>query len=248
MSDIERVVLVTGGTRGIGRAVARRLAAPDTALAVTYVNPESKGLRETVDELTPLCAHFEAQRWSVDDSRGAAEAIKDLNARFGRLDVLVNNAGLTKDNLAVRLTDENFSKVIAVNLNGAFYCSREAAKIMMRKRSGRIINLTSVVAFTGNAGQVSYSASKSALVGLTKSLALELAPRGVTLNAVAPGYIATDMTGVLSEDVRKNLLARIPLGQIGQPSDVAEAVAFLASAAAAYITGQTLHVNGGLYM
>jgi 3-oxoacyl-[acyl-carrier protein] reductase len=243
-----RVILVTGGTRGIGRAIARRLASPEAILAVTHANPASPGLDGLAAELSPLCAALEVQNWSAEDSGAASGAIADLVARHGRLDVLVNNAGVTRDALAVRMSDEDFAKVIAVNLAGTFNCARAAARFMMRQRSGRIISLSSVVAFTGNPGQANYCASKAGLVAMTKSLALELAPRGVTVNAVAPGFIETDMTGALDDKARAALLGRIPLGAVGRPEDVAEAVAYLASGVAAYVTGQTIHVNGGLYM
>jgi 3-oxoacyl-[acyl-carrier protein] reductase len=243
-----KVIIVTGGSRGIGRAIAQRLASPEVALVVTHVNPDSPGLEKLKAELTPLCASLKIMAFSAADSAASTEAVTEVASLFGRLDVLVNNAGLTRDGLAVRMSDQDFSEVINVNLNGAFNLSRAAARIMMKQRSGRIINISSVVGFTGNAGQANYSASKAGLVALTKSLALELAPRKVTVNSVAPGFIATDMTAVLDEKVQNNLLARIPMGHIGQSSDVANAVAFLASDEAAYITGQTIHVNGGLFM
>jgi 3-oxoacyl-[acyl-carrier protein] reductase len=174
--------------------------------------------------------------------------LEALAAKYGRLDVLVNNAGLTKDGLAVRLSDEDWRKVLEANLFGAFNCARAAARIMMKARKGRIISLSSVVAFCGNPGQANYAASKAGLVAMTKCLALELAGRGITVNTVAPGFIETDMTRALPDKVRAALLTRIPLGAIGRPEDVAEAVAFLASEGSGYITGQTIHVNGGMYL
>lgn len=246
--DIKRVALVTGGARGIGRATALRLAAPDTAVIFTHLNPGSPGATETLELLSAKCARAEAQCWSADDSQAVREKIEDIAARFGRLDVLVNNAGLTRDSLALRLTDEDWRAVLETNLFGAFACSRTAAKIMMKQRRGRIINLSSVVAFTGNAGQSNYSASKAGLIGLTKTLALELASRNITVNAVAPGFIDTDMTARLDAKIKDQFIERIPAGRFGLAEDVAEAVAFLAGDGAAYITGQTLHVNGGLYM
>ncbi|MDR1677791.1 MAG: 3-oxoacyl-[acyl-carrier-protein] reductase [Deltaproteobacteria bacterium] len=243
-----RVVLITGGSRGIGRAIALKLATKETAVVVTHVNPESPGLESLRAEISPLSAAFESMAFSTGDPTLAAEAVAKVVSNYGRLDVLVNNAGLTRDGLAVRMSDQDFSEVINVNLTGAFNLIRAAARIMMKQRYGRIINISSVVAFTGNPGQVNYSASKAGLIALTKSLALELATRNVTVNAVAPGFIETDMTSRLDEKVRDNLLSRVPLGRVGSPQDVAEAVAFLASEGASYITGQTIHVNGGLYM
>jgi 3-oxoacyl-[acyl-carrier protein] reductase len=200
------------------------------------------------NEISHLCHGFEVMRFSVADSGQVGDAVTEIIKTYGRLDVLVNNAGITKDGLCVRMGDDEFSDVINVNLAGAFYMCRAAARPMMKQRFGRIINVSSVVAFTGNPGQANYSASKAGLIGLTKSLALELAPRAVTVNAVAPGYIDTDMTSSLDAKIKDGLLARVPLGRVGLPVDVAEAVHFLASDAAGYVTGQTIHVNGGLYM
>ncbi|MDR1921280.1 MAG: 3-oxoacyl-[acyl-carrier-protein] reductase [Candidatus Adiutrix sp.] len=245
---IGRVALVTGGARGIGRAVAMKLAAPDTAIVFTHVNPSSPGAAETLALLKDRTGAAEAQCWAAEDSVAAQRHIEDIVSRYGRLDVLVNNAGLTRDNLSVRLSDEDWRAVLEANLFGAFACSRPAAKVMMKQRRGRIINLSSVVAFSGNPGQANYCASKAGLVGLTKSMALELASRGVTVNAVAPGFIATDMTSKLDEKLRESFVGRIPAGRFGSPEDVAEVVAFLAGDGAAYVTGQTIHVNGGLYL
>jgi 3-oxoacyl-[acyl-carrier protein] reductase len=244
---IERVVLITGGVRGIGRAIARRLASPQTAVIVTHARPDSPGVQETVQELASLAGAAEAQCWPAEDP-AAASYIEGIAAKYGRLDVLVNNAGLTRDSLALRLNDEDWHKVLESNLFGAFNCSRAAARVMMKARRGRIISLSSVVAFCGNQGQANYSASKAGLVAMSKCLALELAGRNITVNCVAPGFIETDMTRALSDKVRAALLTRIPLGAIGQTEDVAEAVAFLASEKSGYITGQTIHVNGGMYL
>ncbi|MDR1085143.1 MAG: 3-oxoacyl-[acyl-carrier-protein] reductase [Deltaproteobacteria bacterium] len=242
-----RVILVTGGVRGIGQAIALRLAEPGTAVVVTHSRPDSPGIEETLEAIKSRGAVAAADCWAAEDP-AAAEKIEAIAARFGRLDVLINNAGLTRDSLAVRLTDENWHKVLETNLFGAFNCSRAAARIMMKAKYGRIVSISSVVAFCGNPGQANYSASKAGLVGMSKCLALELAGRNITVNTVAPGFIETDMTRALSDKVRAALLTRIPVGYIGRPEDVAEAVAFLASDSSGYITGQTIHVNGGMYL
>ncbi|UQZ89670.1 3-oxoacyl-[acyl-carrier-protein] reductase [Deltaproteobacteria bacterium Smac51] len=245
--DIKKVVMVTGGSRGIGRAIALKMAAPDTAVIFTHVDPASKGAAETLALLKEKAGAAEAQCWDIEDSAAAQKNIEDVAARFGRLDVLVNNAGLNRDSLSIRMSDDDWHKVLEANLFGVFACSRAAAKIMMKQRHGRIINLSSIVAFSGNVGQANYSASKAGLLGLTRTMALELAGRGVTVNVVAPGFIDTDMTAKLDDKIRQAFIDRVPLGRFGTPEDVAESVAFLAGEGASYITGQTIHVNGGLY-
>jgi 3-oxoacyl-[acyl-carrier protein] reductase len=190
----------------------------------------------------------EAKLWKVEDSQASETYLKEIMDKHGRLDVLVNNAGITKDALSLRMSLEDWHKLMEVNLFGVFSLSRLAARYMLKARSGRIVNISSVVAFTGNPGQANYTAAKAGIIGLTKTLALEYASRGVTVNAVAPGFISTDMTEALSEERKKDFLARIPIGVLGKPEDVAASVAFLISEGASYITGQTIHVNGGLYM
>lgn len=238
--------LVTGGSRGIGRAIARTLAREGFQVYLTYVSRPEEA-EKTVEEIRSQGG--QARAFGLDVSDGAAVAdffaaeIKDQV----NLAVLVNNAGITRDVLLLRMKDEDFDRVLTVNLRGAFLCSREAAKIMSRARYGRIVNISSVVGQMGNVGQVNYAAAKAALLGLTKSCAKELAARQITVNAVAPGFIETDMTAALTDEVRADYVAAIPLRRMGRAEDVAEAVAFLASDEAAYITGQVLGVNGGMY-
>ena len=240
------VALVTGGSRGIGRAIARTLARDGFGIILTYVSRPEEAER-TVEEIRDAGGRARAFALDVGDDAAVeaffASEIKDR----ANLAVLVNNAGITRDGFLIRMKNEDFDRVIDVNLGGAFTCSREAAKIMSKRRAGRIINITSVVGQMGNAGQANYCAAKAGLIGLTKSNARELAARGITVNAVAPGFIETDMTAKLGEDVVKSYVDSIPLRRMGTAQDVAEAVAFLASDKAAYITGQVLAVNGGMY-
>jgi 3-oxoacyl-[acyl-carrier protein] reductase len=244
-----KVVVVTGGSRGIGRAAALALAGPGVSVVITHNNPASPGVAETLEALKDKGAETsEAEVWPAEDPELGQRHLEDIANRLGSLDVLVNNAGISKDSLAVRMSDEDFHKVLEVDLFSVFSLSRTAAKIMLKQQSGRIINISSVVAFTGNPGQANYSAAKAGVIGLTKTLALEYASRSITVNAVAPGFIQTDMTKGLDKKVQDALLARIPLARMGTAEEVAEAVAFLASDKAGYITGQTIHVNGGLYL
>lgn len=238
--------LVTGGSRGIGAAVAKRLAKDGYSVIFTYVTKP--------DEANAVAAHIMAEggeaqalRLDVSDREAVVAFFKEHIEGKTELEVLVNNAGITKDGLLVRMKDEDWDRVIAVNLTGAFACLREAAKIMMKRRSGRIVNIVSVVGQSGNAGQANYVAAKAGLIGLTKTAALELSSRGVTVNAVAPGFIESDMTAVLPEAVKAAFLEQIPLKKMGTPEDVASAVSYLASPGAGYVTGQVLAVNGGLY-
>ena len=247
MSELKRTALVTGASRGIGRSIALRLARDGHQVLLTYVSkPE---LAEAVrDAIVSHGGEAAAFRLDVGDAAAVAAFFKEHVKDKVRLDVLVNNAGMTKDNLIVRMKPEDWESILRVNLTGSFVCLQEAAKIMIRQRHGRIINISSVVGQMGNAGQANYAASKAGLIGLTKSAAVELASRGITVNAVAPGFIDTDMTSGLSEDIQKNFMERIPARRLGQAEEVAEAVAFLASESAAYITGQVIGVNGGMYM
>jgi len=238
-----KVALVTGSTRGIGRAIAETLAAAGARVAVV-------GRDLSRAEAAAAEIGGEARGFACDVSVTAqvSELVAAVEATFGTLDILVNNAGLTRDNLLVRLKDEDWDMVIDANLRGAFASIRAASRGMMKRRSGRIINISSVVGVIGNRGQANYAASKAGLIGLTKSVAKELASRNILCNAVAPGFIATDMTAALGDDQRKALESQIPLERLGSPSDIASAVAFLASDHAAYITGQVLVVDGGMVM
>jgi len=247
MSELITSALVTGGTRGIGRAIVKRLAASGYQVYFTFVSrPE---LAEAV--CTEVASEggtargflLDASDWDAVETF-FTDQIKDKVS----LDVLVNNAGITKDGLIMRMKREQWEQVITVNLTGAFVCLQQAAKIMLRQRRGRIINISSVVGQMGNAGQANYCASKAGLIGLTKAAALELGSRGITVNAIAPGFIETDMTETLPKDVRAKYLERIPLGSLGSAQSIADAVAYLASDQAAYITGQVLGINGGMYL
>ena len=241
------VALVTGGSRGIGRAICKRLASMGALVGINYVaNPSAA--EETLAQIEAAGGKGFTVRFDVADTTAAQEAIKEIISTHGQIDILVNNAGITRDGLMARMKEDDWDSVLDTNLKGAFCCSKAVMRPMMKKRWGRIINVSSVVGFTGNGGQVNYSAAKAGLVGLTKSMARELAGRNVTCNCVAPGFIGTDMTDGLPEDVQEALKTQIPMGAMGTPEDVAGAVAFLASADSNYVTGQTLHVNGGMYM
>ncbi len=242
----KRTAFVTGASRGIGRGCALALAAAGHRVAVAA---------RSMDKLEEVAAEIRAnggEAYAVAIDLGSGESIKEsltkTAAEFGRIDILVNNAAITKDGLAMRMKREDWDIVLTTNLTGAFLASQQVLQGMLKERWGRIINISSVVGEMGNPGQANYVASKAGLIGLTKSLAQEIASRNITVNAVAPGFIETDMTSVLSETVRANMLAHVPLKRLGQPEDVAAAVVFLASEGAAYITGHVLDVNGGLYM
>ena len=246
MSLTGQVAVVTGASRGIGRAIALKLSGEGAAVVVTATSVEAA--QRTADEISAAGGKALALKVDVSVAAEVEALFKETQASFGRLDILVNNAGITKDGLLLRMKEADWDAVIDVNLKGAFNCTREAAKLMSKARYGRIVNVSSVVGEMGNPGQANYCASKAGMIGLTKSVAKELARRNVTVNAVTPGFIETDMTQELSDKARETLLEQIPMGRLGASDDVAAAVLFLVSGGAAYITGHVLSVNGGMYM
>lgn len=241
-----RVALITGGARGIGRAIAIALAQRGADCVVADISAEAA--EKTASELRHMGVRAIALGMDVAKQSDVANAFEAAVKELGRIDILVNNAGITRDGLLIRMKEEDWDSVIDVNLKSVFLCSKEAVKVMSKQRYGRIINIASVVAFIGNPGQANYSASKAGIVGLTKTIAREYASRGITVNAVAPGFITTAMTDALPENVKAEMLKAIPIGRFGLPEEVAEAVCFLASEQSGYITGQVIHVNGGMFM
>lgn len=242
-----KTALVTGASRGIGRDIALTLAEAGADVAVNYAGSEAKA-EEVVDKIKAMGRRAFAVQANVASYKEVEAMVKRVTETFGRLDILVNNAGITRDNLLMRMKESEWDEVIETNLKGVFNGIKAVSRPMMRQRSGRIINLASVVGVAGNAGQANYTAAKAGVIGLTKTAAKELASRGITVNAVAPGFIETDMTAKLGDEIQKKLIEQIPLGKLGQPQDVARVVRFLASDDAAYMTGQTLHVDGGMVM
>lgn len=247
MDLAKKVALVTGGSRGIGKEIALELARNGANVAISYVSNEVKA-KEVIDEIGSLGVKAIAIKADVSKEEEVQEMIKKVEEEFNTIDILVNNAGVTKDNLLIRMKEEEWDEVMSVNLKGTFLCTKAVSRMMMKKRYGKIINITSVVGITGNVGQGNYSASKAGVIGFTKSMARELASRGIRVNAVAPGFIETDMTDVLKEDIKDAMLKSIPLGIFGKPKDIADAVVFLASSKSDYITGQVVNVNGGMNM
>ena len=242
-----KVALVTGGSRGIGRAIALRLAADGAKVALNFSSNVAKA-EEVKSAIEAQGGAAMLVQGDVSSLAVVTELVKQVVDEWGRLDILINNAGITRDNLLLKMSEDDFDKVIATNLKGVFNCTKAVTKLMMRQRGGRIVNMASVVGLKGNISQTNYAAAKAGIIGFTKSAARELESRGVTVNAVAPGMIDTDMTAALSEKVKAAMLSEIPVGRAGTPEDVANAVAFLVSDEAAYITGQVLSVDGGLVM
>ncbi|SDF77159.1 3-oxoacyl-[acyl-carrier-protein] reductase [Sporolituus thermophilus] len=242
-----KVAIVTGASRGIGRAVAIALARAGAKVVVNYAGNVAAA-KEVVDAIVAEGGQAIMVQADVANAEAVETLVKQAMDTFGRIDILVNNAGITRDNLLMRMKEEEWDAVINTNLKGIFHCTKAVSRIMMKQKSGKIINMTSVVGIMGNAGQSNYAAAKAGVIGFTKSMAKELASRGITVNAIAPGFITTDMTAVLPEHVKTELSSKIPLGRLGTPDDVAAAVLFLASDYANYITGQTINVDGGMVM
>jgi len=247
MSLKEKTVVVTGGSRGIGRAICLRMGAMGAFVYVNYMSGQGSA-EETVELIEKAGGRGAIKGFDVADGKQIQDAFKEITKERGSIDILVNNAGITRDGLMARMKESDWDMVMATNLKGSFLCAKAAARSMMKQRWGRIVNITSVVGFAGNAGQVNYASAKAGLVGLTKSMAREFSTRNITVNGVAPGYIVTDMTSSLSEDIQEKIKGEIPMGSLGKPEDIAGAVAYLVSDDADYVTGQVLHVNGGMYM
>ncbi|MER1999216.1 MAG: 3-oxoacyl-[acyl-carrier-protein] reductase [Lysinibacillus sp.] len=242
-----KTAVVTGGSRGIGRAICVELARLGANVVVNYSGSEDKA-REVVTEIEALGSKGVAIQANVADAEQVDALMKQSLETFGTIDILVNNAGITRDNLLMRMKETEWDDVVDTNLKGVFLCTKAVSRQMMKQRSGRIINISSIVGVSGNAGQANYVAAKAGVIGLTKTVAQELASRNVLVNAIAPGFITTEMTDALPEDIKATMLKQIPLAKLGQPEDVAKTVAFFASDAANYITGQVIHVDGGLVM
>jgi len=249
MSDFEsRVVVITGGSKGIGRSVAYKFTQEKARIVIMHYDPDDTASKETLDALAQKGIDAESHRVDVSSFNDVDALLKDVLIKYKKIDVLVNNAGITKDTLLMRMTEADWDAVINVNLKSVFNCTQAIIRPMVKQRSGKIVNISSVVGQIGNAGQANYSASKAGIMGFTKTVAREVAARGINVNAVAPGFIDTEMTAVLPEKIKESFIQQIPLGKLGRPEDVAEAVYWLCSDAAAYITGQVIHVSGGMYM
>jgi 3-oxoacyl-[acyl-carrier protein] reductase len=243
----DKVALITGGSRGIGRAIALNLAKNGANVAINYANSSEKA-EEVIEEIKSLGVNAISIKADVSSEEDVNSLVKTIEKQLGKIDILVNNAGITKDNLLIRMKTEDFEDVLDVNLKGTFLCTKAVARAMMKKKYGKIINITSVVGIIGNAGQANYSASKAGVIGFTKSMAKELGSRGIRVNAVAPGFIDTEMTRVLSEEIKEQMINSIPLNEFGNTQDIANLVVFLASRMSDYITGQVISVDGGMAM
>jgi len=246
--DDSRVVIVTGGSRGIGRQIALKFAQKGAKIIILHYDPDETASDEALSMLREKGVEAKSYKVDVSSHDTVTSLFSDIIKKHGRIDVLVNNAGITRDSLLMRMRVSDWDMVMAVNLKSVFNCTQAVIRKMMKQRSGRIVNISSVVGQIGNAGQANYSASKAGIMGFTKTVAREVAPRGITVNAVAPGFIDTEMTAVLPEQVKEDFIKQIPIGRFGKPEDVAETVYWLCSEAAGYITGQVIHVNGGLFM
>ncbi len=241
-----RIALVTGGSRGIGRSIAERLAREGFYVVINYLRNESAA-RDVLSAIESAGGKGQIAPFDVSDFDATQKAVEDIVEELGGLHILINNAGITKDTLILRMKEEDWTNVISVNLNGVFNCTKAVTRIMIKQRYGRIINLTSVVGEMGNSGQTNYAASKAGIIGFTKAAAREMASRAVTVNAVSPGFIETDITMALTDEIRKSYIEKIPLGRFGSPEDITGVVAFLTSNEASYITGEVIRVNGGIY-
>ena len=244
----KKVVIITGASRGIGASMAQTLAGPDVVLALTHFDRDEEAAKATQAQVEALGAECEFFWFDISDYAKTAEVFAGIADKYGGIDILINNAGITMDSLLVRMKEETWDKVLEVNLKSVFNATQAAVKVMMKQRHGRIVSLASVAGVMGNVGQTNYSASKAGIIGLTKTVAREVAPRGITVNAVAPGFIDTEMTAAIPEKAKAMMLGQIPAGRAGEVREVADLVAFLVSDKAAYITGQVININGGLYM
>ena len=248
MHSDSRTVMITGGSRGIGRAVALRFAEQRARIILVHYDPDDEAANETLDLLSGKGVEAESHRVDVSSFQAVEALFKEVFSKYGAIDVLVNNAGITRDTLLMRMNEADWDLVLSVNLKSVYNCTRSVVRAMLKQRQGRIVNIASIAGQIGNPGQANYAASKAGIMGFTKSVSREVGPRGVTVNAVAPGFILTEMTEGLPEAVKKSYFQQIPLGRAGMPEDVAEAVYWLCSPAAGYITGQVIHVNGGMFM
>ena len=248
MSESGRVVVITGGSRGIGRAIALRFAEENAKIIIIHYDPDESASDETLSILSEKGVEAESHKIDVSSKESVSDIFKDILSRFGRVDVLVNNAGITRDNMFMRMSEADWDLVMNVNLKSVFNCTQAVIRSMIKKRKGAIVNIASVAGQIGNAGQANYSASKAGIMGFTKTIAREVGSRNITVNAVAPGFIDTEMTAALPDDVKESYLEQIPLKRLGSPEDVADTVYWLSSDSAGYITGQTIHVNGGMFM